>query len=223
MDPKAWHTQRVFNDVWMPRVWKLRPGREGRLGGYREPDTLLAWDDYTVHKTDASVAAMVASNTTLFLVPGGLTPKVQPCDGRVNKLFKENMSKLYDDHMASPGLKRGDNGYPEPPSRGLLAQWVKKAWDAVDADTIRSSWKKAGLLLAFDGSEDEAWANKQLGSDAQGTPLDADASAATTTAATTTAALDLSGLLEVLDITDDDDTVVDLLVDIEDEDSGVEV
>lgn len=166
---------------------------------------------------------MVASNTTLFLVPGGLTPKVQPCDGRVNKLFKENMSKLYDDHMASPGLKRGDNGYPEPPSRGLLAQWVKKAWDAVDADTIRSSWQKAGLLLAFDGSEDEAWANKQLGSDAQGTPLDADASAATTTAATTTAALDLSGLLEVLDITDDDDTVVDLLVDIEDEDSGVEV
>lgn len=222
VDPKAWHTQRVFDDVWMPRVWKQRPGRSGRLGGYREPDTLLAWDDYTVHKTAASVAAMAASNTTVFLVPGGLTPKIQPCDGRINKLFKENMSKLYDDYMASPNIKRGTNGYPEPPSRGLLAQWVKKAWDAVDGDTIRSSWTKAGLLLASDGSEDEAWANRQLGSDAQGKPLGAGANAATTTTTAGEPTAELEELLGALGITDDDGTVVDVMG-IEDGEPGVEI
>ena len=121
---------------------------------------------------------MDKSNTTLFFVPGGLTPKIQPCDGLINKLFKSNMSRLYDDHMASTDAVRNDRGYPDPPSRGLLAQWVKKAWDEVDPESIRSSWRKAGMTLAFDGSEDEAWANKELNSDAQGKPLRADGDAA---------------------------------------------
>lgn len=109
------------------------------MGNYRQPDTLLAWDDYTVHKTALSKELMAKSNTTLVDVAEGLTPKIQPCDGRVNKLFKSNLSDLYDDHMAC-SVTRTANGYPEPPSRGLLAQWVKKAWNDVDADTIRRIW-----------------------------------------------------------------------------------
>ena len=82
---------------------------------------------------------MAESNTTLFLVPGGLTLKLQPCDGLVNKLFKAHMSKLFDDHMASPEVRRDKNGYPEAPQRGSLAQWVTKSWDALSADDIRAS------------------------------------------------------------------------------------
>lgn len=199
VDDKVWHTQRVFQDVWLPQVWSRRPGREGRVGNYRQPDTLLAWDDYTVHKTEMCKEAMKESNTTLFLVHGGLTPKIQPCDGRINKLFKSNLSGLYDDHMAT-NPTRSANGYPEPPSRGLLAQWVKRAWDAVDADSIRSSWKKAGLLLTFDGSEDEEWARKELDCNPDGAPVDGAAGAAGDAASST------GKILEVLEIIDDDST-----------------
>ncbi|CAB1114454.1 unnamed protein product [Ectocarpus sp. CCAP 1310/34] len=179
VDDKAWHTQRVFRDVWLPQLWNRRPGREGVLGKYRQPDTLLSWDDYIVHKTALCKEAMDKSNTTLLFVPGGPTPKIQPRDGIVNKLFKSNMSRLHDDHMASTDAVRNDRGHPEPPSRGLLAQWVKKkAWDKMDPESIRSSWRKAGMTLAFDGSEDEAWANKKLNSDAQGKPLRAGGDAA---------------------------------------------
>ena len=156
------------------------------------------WDDYTVHKTAACKEAMAKSNTTLFLLPGGLTPKVQPCDGLVNKLFKSSMTALHDQHMASPAIKRDDRGYPEPPSRGLLAQWVKKAWDKIDGKVVCSSWEKAGLLLPLDGSGDEAWARKELNSDAQGKPLDADAGEE--------GGGPEEDLLEVFDISDDDDT-----------------
>ena len=45
----------------------------------------------------------------------------------MNKLFKLNKTSLYDQHMASPAIKRDDCGYPEPPSRGLLAQWLHVA------------------------------------------------------------------------------------------------
>lgn len=49
VDPKAWHTQRVFNDVWMPGVLGQRPGRGDRATNYRAADSLLSWDDNTVH------------------------------------------------------------------------------------------------------------------------------------------------------------------------------
>ena len=79
----------------------------------REPNTVLLWDNYSVHKTRACTAAMAESSTTLLLVPGGLTPKTQRCDGLVNKVFKSNTKALYDVHMASPGVKRDERGYPE--------------------------------------------------------------------------------------------------------------
>ena len=208
--PKAWHSQRVFDNQWIPQVWRQRPGRLSREHGYRQPDTLLAWDDYTVHKTAASTEAMAESNTTLFLVPGGLTPKLQPCDGLVNKLFKAHMSRLDDDHMSSPEVGRDKNGYPEAPSRGLLARWVKKSWGGRSADGIRARWKKAGLL-PFDGSEDEAWANKELGADAQGKPLDADDSAAAAGADQSEPTSNAANLMEVLEIADYDETGVEVL------------
>ena len=101
------HTRGVFKDVWLPQVWNRRPGREGALGNNRQPNTLLAWD-YTVHNTDLCKTAMGQSNTTLFLIPGGLTPNIQPCDGLSNKLFKSNMSRLYDDYMATDDVVRND-------------------------------------------------------------------------------------------------------------------
>jgi hypothetical protein len=121
VDDKPGYTQRAFKDGRLPQVWNRRPGRDGwrerALGSYRRSDSIL--DDYTVHKTDLLKNAMEESNTSLFLILGGLTPKTQPCDGLINKLFKSNMSKLYDDYMASNGVVRNDRGYPDPPSKGV--------------------------------------------------------------------------------------------------------
>ena len=62
----------------MRNVWNQRPGRARFFNGFCQSDTLLAWDDYTVHKPAACNEAMTQSNTTLFLLPGGLTRKAQP-------------------------------------------------------------------------------------------------------------------------------------------------
>ena len=183
-----------------PQVWRQRPERLGRKYGCRQPDTLLTWDDYTGHKTAAPTESMAESNTTLLLVLGGLTTKLQPCDGLVDKLFKAQKSRLNDDHMASPEIGREKNGYPGAPSRGLLAQWVKKSWDALSADGIRASRKKAGLLLVFDGSDDEAWANKELIADAKGKPFDADDSAAVAGADQSEPTSKAANVMEVLEI-----------------------
>ena len=54
------------------------------------------------------------------------------------------MTALYDQCMASPAIKRDNRGYTEPPSRGLLAQWVKKAWN----NLMERSSVPAGRRLA---------------------------------------------------------------------------
>ena len=81
----------------MPNAWGQHTGWGCSLSGFRRPDTPLAWDDHTAHKTVECKEAMVQLNTgtTLFLLPGGLTPKVHPCDGLVDKLVESNMA-LYD-------------------------------------------------------------------------------------------------------------------------------
>lgn len=63
--------------------------------GLRQPDTLLAWDDYTVHK---AVTCKEAEMSPCSSPLGGLTPKVQPCDGHANKLIRSNMT-VYDHNM----------------------------------------------------------------------------------------------------------------------------
>lgn len=70
--------------------------------------------------------------------PGRSESKLQPCDGLVNEILKANMSGLYDDHMASHVVQRNEHDYLETPSRGVLAQWANKSWDALTADDVRS-------------------------------------------------------------------------------------
>lgn len=53
-------------------------GRGCYFSRFRYPNTLLAWDDDTAHKTVARKEARVKLNigTTLLNLPGGLTPKI---------------------------------------------------------------------------------------------------------------------------------------------------
>ncbi|CAB1096096.1 unnamed protein product [Ectocarpus sp. CCAP 1310/34] len=187
VDPKGWHSQRLFDDVWVPQVWNRRPGWQGRLGGYRQPDTPLAWDDYTVHKTDASTKAMEESNTTLFPIPGGLTP------------------------ISSRAMAWSSRSSRQTCPGSTTTTWLPRTSRATTAAT------RIPLRGAFDGSEDEAWAYKKLGSNAKGEPIGAPSDAADKADSSSRG----ENLLEVLYIGDDDDAGV-VVVDVSD-DEGEEL
>ena len=52
-------------------------------------------------------------------------------------------------------------GNPRGPSKPLILQWVKKAWDLVTPDIIRKSFKKCGISNAMDGIEDDLLSAEQ--------------------------------------------------------------
>lgn len=85
-------------------------------------------------------------------------------------------------------------------------------WDELDPESICSRWKKAGQILLFDGSEDEARANEKLNADAPVRPLTKDGDVATACGQEVGAwegggpSLEMADFFEVLEIDDDNST-----------------
>ena len=66
----------------------------------------------------------------------------QPLEKVINKLFKGVFRDVYDQYMIT--LQFIPSGNPKPPTRQLLATWVVKAWDVVQAEILIKSWTECG-------------------------------------------------------------------------------
>eukprot|EP00956_Cyclotella_meneghiniana_P025215 scaffold52196_cov72-Cyclotella_meneghiniana.AAC.2 len=58
----------------------------------------------------------------------------------VNRTLKKSVKSEWDDWMERTGSVT-----LEKPSRKLIGEWVLKAWDDLDPQTVRNSWKKKGF------------------------------------------------------------------------------
>ena len=74
------------------------------------------------------------------IMAGGITPKAQPIDMILGKVFKGAYKDLYDSYMLTAPTR---NGHPITPSRQLCAKWAVHAWDAIPESLIKKSWELA--------------------------------------------------------------------------------
>ena len=73
---------------------------------------------------------------------GGITPKSQPIDAFVAKVFKGLLREYYDNYMLN--ADENEAGNPIPPSRQLMAICVVEAWNDVPEEIIQKSRKVCG-------------------------------------------------------------------------------
>ena len=75
------------------------------------------------------------------VIPGSLTPPVQPLDVSSNHPFKQQMRHLWEHWMihGAPGGRR------RAPTKEILVQWLVKAWGAIPSAMIEYSYKKCGI------------------------------------------------------------------------------
>jgi len=111
--------------------------------------SILYLDRVSSHLTDDVLSLFKKNNSFYRLIPPGLTGYCQPLDLSINKPFKDAIKKKYREFCIYWKNTRKPN--PEH-----LIQWISEIWwsDGISEKTIQHSFKKGGINLKLDGSED---------------------------------------------------------------------
>ena len=117
--------------------------------------SLLVWDSFRAHLTDEVKAALKQRKIDVAVIPGGLTPVLQPLDKCLNKPFKDNIRKKYLAWMISGPFEYTPSGKKKAPTRNLVLRWVNEAWREIQAEMVVKSFKTCGISNALDGTEDD--------------------------------------------------------------------
>ena len=132
---------------------------------------LLVWDSFRRHLTDGVKELLARRNVDVAVIPGGLTPVLQPLDKCLNKPFKTRVRAQYQAWMVNGPFTYTPSRKKRAPNKELVLQWVNKAWQEIPAELVIRSFKSCGISNALDGTEDEAVYEEESES---GDVLDAD-------------------------------------------------
>ena len=78
-----------------------------------------------------------------LMMDGGITPKAQPLDVLINKVFKGFIRDFFKQwSLNAPTNPK--TGHPLAPSCKLHEQWIVKAWEKVPKEPVRKSWEVCG-------------------------------------------------------------------------------
>ncbi|CAM9308990.1 unnamed protein product, partial [Ectocarpus sp. 12 AP-2014] len=156
---KSWCDARECT-LWLSESWRFRPNHGSVI---KQRHSILVLDDFRCHRSESFIEDLRRrTNTTVILIPGGLTPLLQPLDRMLNKEMKRLMRGRYTQYMAL-AIADPRTGKLQPPGRGLVSTWCKESWAGITPETVKMCFKVCGLTLALDGSEDDAWCTHNFG------------------------------------------------------------
>lgn len=104
-------------------------------------------------------------NITTSFVPSGCTGYVQVIDVAIDKPLKNRIGELADLHYDQHSDKWNKGSYTGGDRRIILTKWVGQAWRELHAEhapLIRQTFRKLGLSLAVDRSEDSELSIKDI-------------------------------------------------------------
>ena len=144
----AWCDEVVMMS-WIRQQWK--PACSGEM--------VLVLDVHKAQKTEQIKSLLRDTcKTEPVFVPAGTTGLVQPVDVVFNAPFKARIDQLATMHMQENVDDYIRGKFTASERRILFTKWVGQAWKEISAkkDVIVRSFKKCGISVAIDGSEDSA-------------------------------------------------------------------
>jgi hypothetical protein len=133
-------TSELMN-TWKREVWGAR------AGAIWKPPSCLVYDSVSSHTKTATIASFKRHyNTTVAVIPGGMTPLLQPADSHWNKTFKSAMKRRWLDWLQSGKAEYTKSGHRKRASYSLVAEWVSESWQEVPDDLISRSFLECGLF-----------------------------------------------------------------------------
>ena len=134
---------------------------------------LLVWDSFRAHLTDGVKDLLDRQNVNVAVIPGGLTPVLQPPDKCINKPFKAKVRAQYEAWMVNGPFTYTPSGKKRAPSKEIVLRWSDQAWREIPVDLITRSFKSYGINNALDGTEDDAvWDDEEEEAEDAEEPID---------------------------------------------------
>lgn len=147
---KGWMTEELTMD-WLKTVWMRRPGAL-----FNQP-SMLVLDAFKGHTTEKVKNLIKEMGSDFVCVPGGMTSQLQPLDVSVNKPFKDNFKRLYNEWLCSEERDSAltPSGRVKRASCSQLCRWIEEAWNAITPEIIQKSFRKCCITNNLDGTEDD--------------------------------------------------------------------
>ena len=140
----AWMTNDLLRE-WFKLVWLNAKANRGSR-------KYLLYDSFAAHLNTDNVKYLTDRNNLVTIIPGGCTPILQPLDVMINKPFKDKLRPLFKKWF-NQEAELGNLPKIKTPSKDLFVSWVMEAWNEVDANIVRQSFKSASITNSLDGSE----------------------------------------------------------------------
>jgi hypothetical protein len=129
----AWFDEEIMMH-WIENVWQNQIAVDPTQNYY------LLLDAFSVHQTAKVRDMFNKCNTEIDYIPEGYTSRLQMMDVGVNKPFKVYIRNEFDDWLIA------NAGNRTKPTRQMVANWIKSAYDHVTDATFTNSWWKAMRL-----------------------------------------------------------------------------
>ena len=137
---KGWMDEATMID-WIDSCFVKRPG------GFSHTSTsLLVVDSIRAHLTDSVKDHLRKTNSSLTIVPGGLTKLLQPLDISVNKPFKEYLRGIWERWMVDGDHSFTKTGRQRRASYADVCKWVLESWTRISVATIMNGFRKSEML-----------------------------------------------------------------------------
>ena len=136
----------------------------------KSKEALLIMNTFRAHCTEEIISLLSKHHSSVALIPGGCTSKLQPLDVSLNKPFKQLCRQEFSTYCRSQlSTMSSSADCLKTASKQEVCQWLTKAHDHLCA--------QPGLSLALDGSEDNLFRNQHLlqGTEARAEDHDLDA------------------------------------------------
>ncbi|CAG8793992.1 19762_t:CDS:2, partial [Dentiscutata erythropus] len=128
---------------------------EGCSGGQKNEPSLLVFDSFKAHLTDAVKAKLHENNNDLVVIPSGLTSVCQLLDVSINQSFKVALCHYWHKWMAKGGSGKTKKGNLKRAELHIICEWVLSAWAGIDPEIIRHAFRKCSISNTMDRSEDD--------------------------------------------------------------------
>ena len=113
--------------------------------GQADHVSVMLMDDFKGHSAEIvkEKTLAVKDHFKWEIMAGGITPKAQPLDVLINKVWKGFFRDLFEEWSLNAPLNE-KSGNPIPPSRQLLAQWVVMSWEKIPESLVKKAWEVCG-------------------------------------------------------------------------------